>query len=268
MKRFLVAFQLLTIFPLRISGEVTGSDLVRSSTAFVLVGAIQGMFLLVTEYAAGHFFHPDLVAALIVLVLVISNGGFHLDGLADTFDGLAVKSCGDSEKDRERRLAAMKDSATGPMGVVALVFAVLLKFLAVRSAADLLPFTYYSSLLLMPALSKWTMVVAMFHGKPARGDGLGTLFSGKVGVPQLGICTLSLIGLLVCIVVIFGRFGLSDQYLQFAAQILVLYLACRVWVTVCERKFGGLTGDTFGAIGETSDILFLLTVLLWSRLSI
>jgi adenosylcobinamide-GDP ribazoletransferase len=268
MKSFLIAFQFLTIFPTRVSGAVTGPDFARSSSAFVVVGAIQGILLIVTEYAAGELFHPDIVAALIVLVLVVSNGGFHLDGLADTFDGLAVKSCGDGEKDRERRLAVMKDSATGAIGVTAVVFAVLLKYLAVRSVADLLPLTYYSTLLLMPAFSKWTMVVAMFQGKPAREDGLGTLFSGNVGPRQLGICTLSLIGLLACVLFFFGRFGFSDQYLQYAAQMCFFYLACRAWVMLCNTKFGGLTGDTFGAVGETSDVLFLLTVLVWSRLSI
>ena len=63
------------------------------------------------------------------MILIVSNGGFHLDGLADTFDALSVKSSGDHAADRERRLRVMKDSTTGAIGVIAIVMTMLLKFL-------------------------------------------------------------------------------------------------------------------------------------------
>ncbi len=268
MKSFLVALQLLTIVPVRITGTLGENEIVRSTGAFVLVGMVQGMLIVAVEFAAGSLFHPNLVAALIVLALAISNGGFHLDGLADTFDGLSVKSTGDRNRDRQRRLAVMKDSVTGAIGVTAVVFAILIKYLSVRSVADLLPFTYYSSLLLMPAVSKWAMVAAMYHGKPARTDGLGALFLGKVGIREVAFCSISLIVVMAAMQFAFGAFGIMQQYLMYGAALAVTYLSARVWVALSNVRFGGLTGDTFGAIGETSDILYLFTVLAWSRLSI
>ena len=68
----------------------------------MLVGLLQGILLVLTDYVSGIFFHQDLVIAIVLLMLVLSNGGFHLDGLADTFDAIAVKSSGDFEKDKEK----------------------------------------------------------------------------------------------------------------------------------------------------------------------
>ena len=99
MKRFLIAFQFLTILPVSRSLTADGKDISGSTSYFVLVGLIQGLLLVITGYIAGMVFHPDLVIAVVLLVYILSNGGFHLDGLADTLDAVAAKP-GDAEKDR------------------------------------------------------------------------------------------------------------------------------------------------------------------------
>ncbi|MFH1014430.1 MAG: adenosylcobinamide-GDP ribazoletransferase, partial [Nitrospirota bacterium] len=93
-KQMLIAFQFLTVIPVKSRMTVSEDDIAKSSSAFVLVGLVQGILLIVTDYLAGTVFHQDLIPALILLALVLSNGGFHLDGLADTFDAIAVKSSG------------------------------------------------------------------------------------------------------------------------------------------------------------------------------
>jgi adenosylcobinamide-GDP ribazoletransferase len=123
-------------------------------------------------------FHPDLVTGLILLVYVLSNGGFHLDGLADTFDAIAAKSEGTLNADKQKRLSILKDAATGPIGVTAIVFSLGLKYLSLNNLTHFSPFAYYSSLLLFGNL-KWTMVIS-FYGKPAE-DGLGCIFINKIG---------------------------------------------------------------------------------------
>ena len=81
----------------------------------------------------------DVAAGLAVFCLILTNHGFDLDGLADTFDGLAVKSSGDPEKDRAKRLLVMKDSATGAAGVMAIAVVLLLKFVLVKAILGELP---------------------------------------------------------------------------------------------------------------------------------
>jgi adenosylcobinamide-GDP ribazoletransferase len=247
---------------------ISKTDIARSSSVFVIVGLFQGIVLLATDYIAGRVFHPDLVTGIILLVLVLSNGGFHLDGLADTFDALAAKSEDNRDADKLKRLAIMKDGKTGPIGVVAIVFTLALKYLSLSNLTHLLPFTYFSSLLLMPVLSKWATVVSMFHGKPARIDGLGETFINRVGLKEFGISTFILLLLLTFHQVFFNRYAPDNQYVFFVFLLVTLYLSCRMGINFFHKKFGGLTGDTLGAISEITELIFLLMVIAWSRLSI
>jgi len=268
MKKLLLALQFLTIIPFKNSMTIKDADVAGSSSAFVIVGLVQGILLIVTGYVSGRVFHPDLVIGIILLVLVLSNGGFHLDGLADTFDAIAAKSEGNINIDKQKRLLIMKDSKTGPIGVIAIVFALALKYLSLKNISYFSPFTYYSSLMLMPILSKWTMVISMFYGKPAREDGLGRLFINRIGPKEIAISTLIFFLLLISPQIFLNRYMLNSQYAFFAVLVVTMYFSCYMWVSFFNRKLGGLTGDTLGAISEIAEIIFLLMVVAWSRLSI
>jgi adenosylcobinamide-GDP ribazoletransferase len=270
MKPLLLAFQFLTIIPTRVRGEVTERDISQSASFFPLVGAFQGLIAVVMVSYLGKAFPPEITSALIILAWVLTNGGFHLDGLADTFDALAVKSTGDEGLDRERRLAVMKDSSSGAVGVTAIVFAVLLKFLFLsliisRSA----PYTCFTLLFLMPIFSNWAMVPSLFHGISARPDGLGKLFIDSAGRNTIVLASLLVIlfFLLSSSIYLYKAYGTRTITLFFSLSI-TLYLFSLLSVWFCRRRFGGLTGDNFGAIHEISEILFLFTVTRWLQHSI
>lgn len=266
-KQILLAFQFLTIIPIKTGRAFDEVDVAKSASAFVIVGLIQGILLVATDYIAGLFFHPDLAIVIVLLVLVLSNGGFHLDGLADTFDALAVKASGNRETDRQKRLAIMKNGSTGPIGVISIVFALALKYFALKNLSHFLPFTYYSALLMMPVMPKWAMVISMFHGRPAREDGLGKIFINRISFREIAVSTLILFLLLALPYVFFSRYMPNSQYIFYAVLLPAVYLLCRAGVGFFNKKFGGLTGDTLGAISELTEIIFLLLVILWSRLS-
>lgn len=268
MKRLLIAFQFLTILPIRTKMSVGEDDMAKSSSFFVLVGLFQGILLVAAAYILGTVFHPDLATALVLLVLVLSNGGFHLDGLADTFDAISAKSEGDIEKDRQRRLMIMKDGSSGPAGVTAIVFALLLKYLSLKNVSHFTFFTYYLILLLVPVISKWAMVVSMFHGKPARKDGLGRIFIGRIGSAGMVISTLLVFSLLALPSFLMSRYTTGNQLVFCILVPFLIYILCHIWVRFTNKKFGGLTGDSVGALGEITEIIFLLMVIIWSRLSI
>lgn len=263
------AARFLTIVPLPGGGRmITEQAITRSVAGFVAVGLLQGLLLIAVELGAGWLFNPDLARWLVVLALVLVSGGFHLDGLADTFDALAVKSCGDPEQDRIRRLAVMKDSATGVMGMLAIFFALVLKYYALQSLSHFSYAVYYSSLLLLPAFGKWAMVTAMYRARPARPEGLGRLFIGAVGRRELvwnGLMLAVPLGL-VC----WWLAGVlpAQASLFYLLVPLALYLFSRLVVAVSRRKFGGMSGDTLGAVNELAEIIFLLLVLAWLRLSV
>ena len=268
MKRFLIALQFLTIIPVRKGINVSEVEIAKSSSVFVLVGIIQGILLIATDYIAGRVFHPDLVTGIILLVYVLSTGGFHLDGLADTFDAIAAKAEGSPDADQQKRLSILKDTATGPMGVTAILFSLGLKYLLLTNLTHFLTFTYYSSLFFLPVISKWTMLISMFHGKQARENGLGNLFINKIGVKEVALSTTILCLLLILPKFLFSYYIPDNQYIFYALLLVTMYLLCRVWILFFHKKFGGLTGDMLGAVSEITEVIFLLMVVLWSRFSI
>lgn len=268
MKRLLLAFQFLTVIPLGTGVMAEESDIPKSAAFFVVVGLAQGLLLVAADSFLQTVFHREIVVALVLLVLVVTSGGFHLDGLADTFDALASKSTGDPEADTKRRLAIMKGSTAGPVGVTAIVFDLGLKYLALADISNLSSFTLYSSLLLMPVLSKWAMVLSMYRGRPAREDGLGQLFISGTEFRELAVSTFLLATILALPEVAFRPDAAGSLCLLYGGVLTLIYVVCDMWVRYSERKFGGLTGDTLGALSEVTEISFLLMVIIWSRLFI
>ncbi|MFN3739805.1 MAG: adenosylcobinamide-GDP ribazoletransferase [Thermodesulfovibrionales bacterium] len=267
MRQFLLSLQFLTILPVKIDGFVSEKEIAQSAAFFPVVGAFQGMLALLSTMVFLSIFPPDITAALTILVLILSNGGFHLDGLADTFDAIAVSSTGD-ESDKEKRLSVMKDSTTGAIGVIAIIFSILFKYLLLK---ELLagpglkprPTAFFTTLFLMPVVSKWAMTVAMFHGRPARNEGLGRIFINGIRFREL--LTSSLILLFIYAVTILFS---ADSIGLYVFATLILYLCSILWLFFCNKKFGGSTGDTLGALNEITEILFLFMVIIWQRLSI
>jgi adenosylcobinamide-GDP ribazoletransferase len=264
MKSVLLALQFLTIIPVPIRGRITERDVGRSAAFFPLAGMVQGLAAAAAASGLAPFFPSGIVAAMAILVLILTNGGFHLDGLADTFDALAVKSSGDASADRIKRLAVMKDSATGAIGVVSIVVCILLKYVFITEAFD----RYHTEsavylLFLMPVFSRWVMTTVVFHTRSARIDGLG-----KVFIDQARIATILVSGLLV--VALFAGASYAGAFLgprsatKFLLLILVsLYAFSLLWVAFCARRFGGSTGDTIGAAAEVGELLFLMIALAW-----
>jgi len=253
LQKLLGAVQFLTILPVP-SGSVhaNADDIGKSSAYFPVVGLIQG-FLLALVYAVFvRIFPNDIVAALAIAALVLSNGGFHLDGLSDTVDALA------SRKSKERMIAIMKDSTTGPIGVVSIVLVILLKYLLLKNVFFLPDLTVYSALILTPVLARWSMVPALFHAQSARDDGLGKIFIEQTGPRELIVATGLAAGIAAAI------FLLAPQ-LPVLSKMIVIFISIYIFSFSVSRffakKFGGLTGDNLGAITEMSEVLFLFMFL-------
>ena len=267
MKRLLLAFQFLTIIPVKVRGEVSEEEMTGSAVCFPLVGAVQGLLLALSAILLIKVFPPEITAGMVLFILVLSNGGFHLDGLADTFDAMAVKSSGNIETDRQKRLAVMKDSSTGAIGTIAIALTILLKFLLLKDILtySILPISL-SFVLLAPVFSKWVMIPAMYHGSSARQDGLGRMFIGNISAKTLIVS--SLITALICIAV--AKIYILGVYKAGCIKLLLIffitsYLFSFISVKFADWRFGGLTGDNLGAISELSENIFLMVVSIWLR---
>ncbi|MBA4374364.1 MAG: adenosylcobinamide-GDP ribazoletransferase [Thermodesulfovibrio sp.] len=271
MKSLLLAMQFLTIIPISVSGNITAREIGRSAAFFPLVGAMQGLCMVLGLLLFSRVFPPDITAGLLVVLLAFSSGGFDLDGLADTADALAVKSSGNKETDIEKRLLVMKDSSIGSIGVVALIFVILLKFLFMRSLIIDCSFSSVAGILfLMPVFSKWITVPPMFHGTSARNDGLGKIFIEHAGIQGLLISSV-LMATLCSVVVLAGLFsGTAGTFVSGDSGLYILvfilfYFLSLISVRFFHSRFGGLTGDHFGALTEISEIIYLGVAYVWLR---
>ncbi|MBI4825579.1 MAG: adenosylcobinamide-GDP ribazoletransferase [Nitrospirae bacterium] len=257
MKKLLLAFQFLTIIPVKDTGIVTDREAGGSAAFFPLAGLVQGTLLVFAVVTLLRVFPVGLANLLLLLLLVITNGALHLDGLADTFDAIA------SRGDRQKKLAIMKDSTIGPAGVIAIVFSLMLKYLLLNeSYSDAAPAAYYLILFLLPIYSRWAMVPAIFHSKSAREDGLGKAFIENVGVKEL--LTATVLALLFSFLSVFVIFNTPElAHVVFSLPALYIFSLITAWF--CGRRFGGMTGDTFGAVSELSEILFLMMAVICLR---
>jgi adenosylcobinamide-GDP ribazoletransferase len=256
MKKLFLAFQFLTIVPLKDIGKVPEQEVGNAAVFFPLVGLFEGILFLILSILLLKVFPPELTNGLLVLVMVLMNGGLHIDGLSDTFD--AVASRGDSEK----KLVIMKASTVGPAGVTSIVLSLLLKYLLLNTLFFHTTLTAYNSLLLLfPVVSRWTMVTAIFHGKPARQDGLGRMFIEHTGLKELLAATIATI--LICALALTLTSGIHLLSFHLMFVLPALYIFSFAAVLFFHKNFGGMTGDSFGAVYEIAVLLYLAIGTIW-----
>jgi adenosylcobinamide-GDP ribazoletransferase len=239
MMSFLEAVRFLTFIPLP-ARDASWEEVGRSTAYFPLVGMLLGSILVLADALLGKIWSRLLVSAVLVVLWVILTGGLHLDGLADTVDGLR------GGRGREERLAIMKDSRLGTFGGVA-VFCLLALKLAFVS--ELSPTWRGRGLLLTPTLGRWAMVYGIWAFPSARPGGTGDLFKEHSGLRELVLATVLA---LMATLSLFHLWGL--------AILGGLWLAVALLSRTLTKALGGLTGDTYGAICEVSEVLVLAMV--------
>ncbi|HWI71118.1 MAG TPA: adenosylcobinamide-GDP ribazoletransferase [Baekduia sp.] len=235
-----LAISFLTVIPA--GGSASGTAwLSRAAPWFPVVGALvgggaAGVVLLADVAGLSH----AVGGALALVFGIVVTRGLHEDGLADTADGLGVHGT------RERRLAAMKDSAVGAHGALAIACALLLGALAL-AALD----AGHAARALVAAhvLSRTAMVVVAAALPNARAhEGLGRSLAVSPVVALLATVP-SVVGVLaVC--------GVADGTLTLGVAALTTLAA----LAIQHRAFGGRTGDTLGATGKLVEVAALVAL--------
>jgi adenosylcobinamide-GDP ribazoletransferase len=236
---FPLALTFLTKVPWPWRGEAAPEDLARSMLWFPWVGALLGAAFAGAWWGLSLLLPGPAAAALLLVLTVLSTGALHLDGLADTADGLGG---GHTPADR---LRIMKDSRVGAFGVISLVLALLVKFAFFLALASKGPALW--PVFLFPVVSRWGMTLLAFLAPYARPEGgLGQAMTQGL---DRGTLAGSTTGALVLAVAAAGAHGL----------VLLLAAGVAVWLAshYFKRLLGGVTGDLLGAINEVLEILVL-----------
>lgn len=243
MNRLLVAVAFLTRLPVPVRPSSSGGpDVGRASLLFPLVGLLIGGL---QAGAAALLLHrlPDPLAALLVVSLgVLVTGALHLDGLADTADGLG------GGKDREHALRIMRDHSVGAFGATAIALAIAVKATALASLT-MLGGAGLRWIVLAPALGRWAPVLlgaALPYARPEGGLGQA-LTGGAAGRTELAGATVTA---LAAAGVLAGWNG--------AVAVAEALLVVLLFGALCRRRLGGITGDTLGASVELVEAAVLV----------
>ncbi|GAB2705828.1 hypothetical protein GCM10027089_30220 [Nocardia thraciensis] len=230
-----MALSWLTVLPVRgpttVDRAVAGRAIALAPLVGLLLGGGAAGVLWVAATAGTTF---ALAGVLAVAVLALATRGMHLDGLADTMDGLG--SYGPPERARE----IMKSGGAGPFGVAALLFAVGIQAL---SFAALVEHGRWWAVALAVAAGRVAVVLACHRGGTAApGAGFGALVAGTQSIGVVAVwCVIALAA---------GVFAILDRPWLGALAVAAGLAGAALLVRHCRRRFGGLNGDVLGAASE------------------
>ncbi len=237
MRRFRNALAFLTRLPGGAHPD-SGSQIADCVPYFGVIGVVVGAIGGAVFWGASELSTPAIAAVLALTATALVTGGFHEDGLADTFDALA------GGWDRDQRLKILKDSRHGTFGVLSLVLVSLLKFAALSSLDAQ---TGALALVAAHSAGRAGAVGLMGVAPTAQEVGLGADYSRQL--PK----RLAMLGVVVGLVV------LGAIYMEWApvfAAAIALGVGLLAWWS--HRKIGGVTGDILGAAEQIGEAIVLV----------
>ena len=236
MNAFIASLQFITAIPL---GKPRAFDPKGIIIHFPLAGLAIGLVLALFDMIALALWPPVVASVLDVVLLAAITGALHLDGLADSADGLY------GHREREKALAIMKDSRVGAMGLVVVACALLTKAAAIGNVDHV----RFLALMVVPAYARSAMIFGMRFLPYARGEeGIGSPFFET----PLSMMDFKFFAAPVILSLFIGWRGLLLN-LSFAA-------ATAVMIFLYRKKLGGITGDMLGAMVEIMEAVLFLAV--------
>lgn len=265
MKDFLWACSFLTIIPFNHERGSYSPNIRNVIFWFPIVGLLIGLLLAVVYFVIAKVIPFAVADGIILILYFFLTGSLHLDGFADTCDGIF------GGRDRENRLRIMRDSSIGSFGVIGLICLIGTKYLCIFSICDsnVIKIDFLSifktSLIdthpdlfcsaqkciiffLMPSIGRWAQTLGASISEYARDDKVGTgMLIIRNAKPKYILCSAGIPFLLI--IFFCGGKGL-----------IILSIICIIsflFVQFVKSKIGGMTGDTLGTLNEIIELLFL-----------
>ena len=235
LESFIIVLSFISIIPLpqRFIPEWSDESLRYFCPMLAASGLVFAFLWLILWLGVSHVQSLSVMLRgfLMTLGTLSLTGGLHLDGLMDTCDALF------SHQDRETRLAILSDTHAGSFAVMGCVVTLLGKTLLF---SELL--TLKLNPLLVPVYSRLGMAVLLNNLPFAKSGGLAvSLGSSRSRKHNIFFAAMMAV---MCVS------GSVSQSLAFGVSLLL-------WMRVCVRVFGGITGDLLGAFVELSEVIMM-----------
>ena len=234
-KQFILLTQFMTRIPIPVKVDYNEKDFGKSIKYFPILGLLIGLILYFVYFIAAKFTDNKLlIAVFLIITETVITGGIHLDGLADTFDGIF------SYRPKERILEIMKDSRIGTNGAIVLIIYFLSKTVLLSEVG-------LKYIIIMPVISRIATVINAGLGTYARKTGMSNAIMDYNEKSDI------LISLIFTIVISFFFAGINGIIITFICFLFILY-----FMHYITKKIDGITGDTMGASLELTSILALI----------
>lgn len=204
---------------------------------FPFVGAALGGLLALVWIGGTEIWSPAVAAVLVVAVDLAVTGLLHVDGLADSADGLLP------HLERDRRLAVLREPDVGAFALAVVPVVLLARWVAL--AGDLVE---PEALVAVWIASRTLMAVIPALVPYARPEGLASPFLG--GARRWFVAWLAPVAVLLA----------AAHQLVGLAAIAVGLLAAAGVVALARRRVGGFTGDVLGATAVVFETVTLIVL--------
>lgn len=228
-------FSFLTIIP---TSNANLETVAKYMYLFPIVGIAIGLVVGSIGFGISFFLDPLIVSLLVVASLALITGIHHTDGLADFADGLMVKGT------KEKKLAAMKDLATGSAGIVAIVLYLVSLIVAFSLSGG---YQLFLAILLSEIIAKYSMVLMASLGKSASVGSNSPFVELMKNRKKLAVTTV------ITLIPLIALGGTTGLIIFAVGTTFTLFL-----VALSTRSFGGITGDVLGATNELSRLASVL----------
>ncbi len=241
-EQFIILIQFMTRIPIPLKTSYSEKKLGKSIKFFPLVGLIIGLILyftnfLIITYLKNIFYNKTIIAIFLIILEILIVGIIHIDGLADTFDGLF------SYAKKEKMLEIMKDSRIGTNGTVILILYFITKTVLTSEIIMINP----KYLIICPIIARLsTPVNAGLSNNYARKSGMSNAIISENGIFE------AIFSLALSTILVFYIISIKGIITIFIAFIFIIIFMLNV-----RKKIDGITGDTMGACLELTSILVL-----------
>lgn len=238
MKSFLLIITFFTRIPVKYNYEYREEDFIRGIKFLPLVGLLIGAAMYIPAFLK-NIFHSPIISLLIWIIYICITGGLHIDGLADTYDGLF------SNRNREEILEIMKDSRIGTFGVLGVLLLIIWNLLLTN-------YIDIKLIILVPLVGRSAAILSASISKYARErKGMGKAFIENCGASE-------------AIFAIIFSYIIAFVFVKFQALLIltITYLIVIILTKKIKVKIGGMTGDTIGFIIELSQGIFIFILYL------
>lgn len=252
-RNLITAVQFLTIFTVNKEYQDEERSLARSIVYFPIIGFLIGFILVNTDRLMTLLAMPHTITnVLLVALSVLITRALHIDGLADTLDGLM------GGRDQKSRLAIMKDSRLGTAGALGIFFVLFIKYLSLN---NLFESEKVAALLTAPVLARWSQTLMVYNASYGRDNGMGKAFVGQLRASGLAAASVIAVGLSAFVVFRMDAHSLILVMSMLTGVLLLTFAGRRYF----NRKLGGVTGDSIGAVSELNEVFVLLLCVIFSN---